>query len=84
MCKIIAITNRHLCWQAYETQIETLCQNGVDAIIVREKDLNEEQYNKLFQKVKKYAILIKFCVLPIPFHKMIVQTYICLYLCFEI
>ena len=53
MCKIIAITNRHLCWQTYETQIEAICQSGVDAIIVREKDLNEEQYNCLFQKVKK-------------------------------
>lgn len=51
MCKIIGITNRHLCDGDYFEQIDKISKLPLEAIVVREKDLNEKEYEKLAQKV---------------------------------
>lgn len=54
MCKIIGITNRHLCEGDYYAQIEKVIKNmGVrlEAIVVREKDLQSCEYMQLAGKV---------------------------------
>ena len=52
MYKIISITNRTLCKDDYFKRIKRLCKENIDAIIVREKDMDPEEYRDLFQKVK--------------------------------
>jgi len=58
--KIICVTNRLLCKNDFLEQIEKICKSNVYAIILREKDLNNENYEKLFvdcQKIcEKYNI----------------------------
>lgn len=48
--KIVAITNRHLCDGELIFQIELLCKAGVSAIILREKDMTEKEYEMLAEK----------------------------------
>lgn len=48
---IIVITNRKLC-DDYETQIKKLCEMGVGAIVVREKDLSIEEYRDVYSRTK--------------------------------
>lgn len=48
---MIAVTNRHLCKGDFLKQIEYLASTDVDAIILREKDLPEEEYEALAEKV---------------------------------
>lgn len=52
MCtfKHIAITNRHLCQRPFLVQLEKILPT-VDMVILREKDLNEEEYGVLAEKV---------------------------------
>lgn len=50
MDKIIAITNRKLCYENFYSRIERLADSGVDAIILREKDLNPYEYITLADK----------------------------------
>jgi thiamine-phosphate pyrophosphorylase len=60
MYKILAITNRHLCSNDFLTQIENICSlnekkseiNSV-SIVLREKDLSENDYKDLAAKVMK-------------------------------
>ena len=52
MYKIISITNRNICKGDYFQRIRELCREQIDAIIVREKDMEPEEYQILFQKVK--------------------------------
>ncbi|RKI42099.1 thiamine phosphate synthase [bacterium D16-51] len=47
MCKLIAVTNRKLCRGDFLGQIEILAEAGVDSIVLREKDLGEEEYEPL-------------------------------------
>ena len=51
-----AITNRHLCKdsteEGYLRQIERICAAAPDGIVLREKDLSEEEYAILAAKVK--------------------------------
>jgi thiamine-phosphate pyrophosphorylase len=58
--KTICVTNRLLCKNNFLEQIEKICKSNVYAIILREKDLDNENYEKLFidcQKIcKKYNI----------------------------
>jgi thiamine-phosphate pyrophosphorylase len=58
--KIICVTNRLLCENNFLEQIEKICKSNVYAIILREKDLDNENYERLFidcQKIcKKYNI----------------------------
>lgn len=54
MCKIIGITNRHLCEGDYYAQIEKVIKNmgdRLEAIVVREKDLQSCEYMQLAGKV---------------------------------
>ncbi|MBQ4464883.1 MAG: thiamine phosphate synthase [Oscillospiraceae bacterium] len=51
MCKILCVTNRHLCRGDYFRQIERIAQAHPDGIIVREKDLPEAAYAVLLSRV---------------------------------
>ena len=60
MYKILAITNRHLCNNDFLTQIQDICslneKNTVIksvSIVLREKDLSENEYKDLAAKVMK-------------------------------
>ena len=61
---MIAVTNRHLCKGDFLKQIEYLASSDVDAIILREKDLAEADYEVLAGQVleicKRYE---KKCIL---------------------
>lgn len=41
---IIAVTNRHLCSRPLAEQVERICRLSPKAVILREKDLPEEEY----------------------------------------
>lgn len=48
----ICVTNRHLCEGDFLNQIEKICrEKSADAIILREKDLTENEYKKLAESV---------------------------------
>lgn len=49
--KITAITNRNLCQVDFLAQIELLCKKGISSIILREKDMAEQEYETLAEKV---------------------------------
>lgn len=57
---IIAVTNRKLCERPFEEQIERVCKLKPKAIILREKDLSEADYEQLVLNVfyicKKYDV----------------------------
>lgn len=66
--KIRCITNRHLAVQDYFTQIEQIAQAGPEAVIIREKDLQEDAYEQLAARV------IAVCA---PYHvPCILHTYV--------
>lgn len=50
-CKKICITNRKLICGDYLEQIQRIVQGGVDAVILREKDLSEPEYEGLAREV---------------------------------
>lgn len=66
--KIIAVTNRHLSIRPFLEQIERVCQMHPEAIILREKDLTEEEYFTLSVDVldicKKYDVACIFHSFP--------------------
>lgn len=45
--EIVAVTNRKLCSGDFLQQLQRLANSGVAAVILREKDLSEEQYLQL-------------------------------------
>ena len=45
--QILAISNRHLCNQPFEDQIKRVCEWHPDALVLREKDLPEDEYKAL-------------------------------------
>lgn len=49
--KIIAVSNRKLCERPFTEQIERVCQIKPEAIILREKDLSEEEYKILAERI---------------------------------
>lgn len=51
MCKVIGITNRHLCEGEYFAQIERIAGLPLEAVILREKDLDADEYRSLAAKV---------------------------------
>ncbi len=51
MCRVICITNRNLCENRFLDQIRNICEQHPTAIILREKDLQEEEYEVLAKKV---------------------------------
>lgn len=60
MCKIICITNRKLCDNDFLTQIEKIIVSRPDSVVLREKDLNQNDYTALARKVlslcQKYSV----------------------------
>ena len=50
--KKICVTNRMLCKNNFFEQIEKVCKQEVYAIILREKDLDDESYENLFINCK--------------------------------
>ena len=48
---IIAVTNRKLCERPFLEQVERICQMHPKALILREKDLSEKEYEELAKKV---------------------------------
>ena len=53
MYKVLGITNRKLCKEDFLTRMERLCKAGFSALVLREKDLEEEAYLKLAEEVFK-------------------------------
>lgn len=53
MYKVICVTNRHLAGDHFLQQIERIAGCGVDAVILREKDLSEAEYEALALQVKQ-------------------------------
>ena len=51
--RIIAVTNRHLSAGDYFERMEKIISSGADAVIVREKDLKEREYEELARRVIK-------------------------------
>ena len=49
--KIIAVSNRKLCDRPFFEQIERVCKIDPEAVILREKDLTEEEYGRLAKEV---------------------------------
>lgn len=47
MFKLISVTNRKLACAPFLTQLERVAAGGIDAVILREKDLPEEEYKSL-------------------------------------
>ena len=60
---LIAVTNRHLCSRPFTEQITRVCKLHPKALILREKDLPEEEYFSLARQVKEiceqFPILIQ-------------------------
>lgn len=50
---VIAVSNRKLCIRPFLKQIEIVCKYRPLALILREKDLSESEYEKMGQEVKK-------------------------------
>ena len=50
---LIAVTNRHLCSRPFTEQITRFCKLHPKALILREKDLPEEEYFSLARQVKE-------------------------------
>lgn len=51
MFKIVAVTSRKLCKGNFLEQVEKIAKTSADTIILREKDLQPEEYRKLAQQV---------------------------------
>ncbi|MBQ8927264.1 MAG: thiamine phosphate synthase [Oscillospiraceae bacterium] len=60
MCKLICVTNRHLCREDFLQRVERIAAARPDAILLREKDLPEAEYTALAEKVaavcRKYDV----------------------------
>lgn len=53
MCKKICITNRELVCGDFIKQMEKVCQTDCDVILLREKDLDENTFYEMAEKVKR-------------------------------
>ena len=65
---VIAVTNRKLTARPYMEQIERICLKRPEAVLVREKDLSEEEYGRLASEV--YAICKRYEV-PCIYHTFV-------------
>ena len=66
---LIAVTNRHLCSRPFTEQITRVCKLHPKALILREKDLPEEEYFSLARQVKEICEQFKvpfILHLPLP------------------
>ena len=53
MFKIICVTNRKLCSEDFLGRIKRLISSGIKTIVLREKDLNDAEYEVLAREVMK-------------------------------
>lgn len=53
MCKMICVTNRRLCKEDFSGRIRRICEAGVDAVILREKDLIQCEYEILADRISE-------------------------------
>lgn len=55
MCNfdIVCVTDRELCKTDFLNQIEKICKAGISRIILREKQLNEDEYSLLLNDVNR-------------------------------
>ena len=57
---VMAVTNRSLCQRPFAEQIERVCSLHPKAVILREKDLPEEEYSRLAEQIleicKRYQV----------------------------
>lgn len=51
MCKIICVTNRKICDDDFFKRVDEIAANGVEAIILREKDMITDEYKILAARV---------------------------------
>lgn len=60
MCGILCVTNRMLCEEPFYARIERLAEAKPAGMILREKDLSEQEYRRMAEKVlcicKKYGV----------------------------
>ena len=49
--QVVAVTNRSLTERSFLEQIRRVCEMHPDALILREKDLSEKEYEELAKKV---------------------------------
>ena len=65
MRKVIAITNRHLVHRDYWDQLEQSVASPVESLVLREKDLSEDEYIDYAKKALSLCnIHGKQCILP--------------------
>lgn len=61
---VIAVSNRHLCKRPFLEQIKVVCEWHPKALILREKDLTEAEYEQLAGQVMKICEMYKVpCIL---------------------
>ena len=63
--KIIAVSNRKLCNRPFLEQIERVCKIHPEAVILREKDLTEEEYGTLAKEVMNICSRYQVSCIPI-------------------
>ncbi len=49
--EVIAVTNRHLCRRPFLEQVKSVCRLKPRALVLREKDMEEEEYERLARQV---------------------------------
>ena len=65
MFKLISVTNRRLCGGSFKEQVERIAKAGISAVILREKDLEEAQYQEL---AKQIIPICEACSVPCILH----------------
>ena len=53
--RLIAVTNRHLCQRPFLEQLERVCRYHPKAVILREKDLTEDEINNFHLSTLKLS-----------------------------
>ncbi len=56
MCKLICISNRQLCGDDFISRVQTIIDADVP-VILREKDLTEEQYYSLLERIGRKSVI---------------------------
>ncbi len=70
MKNIITVTNRNLCERPFLEQIERVCKQRPRAIVLREKDLTEEEYYQLAREVWDICEKYEICLILHTFFKV--------------
>lgn len=76
MSDILCITNRKLCKENFLNRIEQIAAQHPGAIILREKDISEEEYGKLAKEVVQICKVYKVPCILHSFTKMAVKLHV--------